>query len=224
MAATFSIGSFRSDLAADLAASLSVVCDAAGLEAVVSDCAAAAEGACGERDMACRAGCPHCCLLNVAVLLPEAMVIAQQIQERLSPVDLASLQKVLRSHRCWTRWMDDEERIIKQAACPFLDVYGGCSIHPVRPLVCRGVTSLDSEGCQRAFAPVVTDEAEPVLTDLLRKAVFDETFRALGDALRQSGFDHRSIELGTGVLAFLEDPRHRDRLLSRLRLPDELWL
>jgi len=37
------------------------------------------------------------------------------------------------------------------------------------------------------------------------------------------GFDDRSIELGSGVLAFLERPELRERLLCAGQLPAELW-
>lgn len=195
----------------------------AALAAAVAEAAATAEAVCTGREMACSAGCPHCCVLNVAVLLPEAMRIAQWKSERLGPAELAVLQKELRVHRSWTRWMEDDERIAKQMTCPLLDERGSCTIHPVRPLSCRGVSSLDSARCGVALAPGTTDEVRSVPTDLLRRAAYDEAFTALGGALKQHGFDYRSIELGTGVLAFLEGSECRELLLDGGRLPGELW-
>ena len=162
-------------------------------------------------------------MLNVAVLLPEGMVIADWLRERLPPAALAELRKRLAYHRSWGRWMDDEERIARQEACPLLDDAGSCSIYPVRPLACRGVASLDRTSCREAFNPIISDQERLVPADLLRRAAFDAAFTALAQALRHHGLDDRSIELGAGVLAFLERSDCRELLLSGARLPRELW-
>lgn len=215
---------FCSDLTSRLTASLACVSDTAALARAVTDSAATAEAACSGREMACTAGCPHCCVLNVAVLLPEAMLIAEWMREKLSEPELQAMHKRLRLHRCWTRWMDDEERIAKHMTCPMLDAAGCCMIHPVRPLACRGVTSLDRDSCRAALAPGITDEVRLVPADLLRRAAFDEGFKAVGEALRFHGLDDRSIELGTGVLAFLECPEYQDLVVRGEKLPNALWL
>jgi hypothetical protein len=215
---------FRSEVMSRLLATLADKRDTAALAAAVAGSAAAAEAICVGRQMACTAGCPHCCVLNVAVLLPEAMIIAEWIRDRLSAPELAALQKELRLHRCWVRWMDDEERILKHESCPLLDAAGSCTVHPVRPLACRGIISLDSNSCRQAFAPsIVTDELLTIPADLLRKSAYDEAFLALAQALKRYGLDDRSIELGSGVLAFLECPERRELFLSGGRLPQEMW-
>lgn len=214
---------FRTESTDKVAHALRPQADAAMVATAVAGCAEDAERFCHDRPMACAAGCPYCCVLNVAVLLPEAMRIAQWLQEKLAPRELGELQKRLCTHRSWARWMDDEERILKRMSCPLLDDYGGCSVHPVRPLACRGITSLDSQACREAFAPVVTDDDRLVPADLLRKAVYDAAFTSLAAGLRLCGLDDRSIELGTGVLAFLEHPEMRERFLAGQKLPQALW-
>ncbi|QWV94826.1 YkgJ family cysteine cluster protein [Geomonas oryzisoli] len=214
---------FKSEITSGVVEALGEGAYAATLARALADCAGAAESFCAERPFACAAGCPHCCVLNVAVLLPEAMTVALWLREKLSGEDLADLQKRLAAHRSWARWMDDEERILKQMSCPLLDAYGGCSVHAVRPLACRAITSLDSQSCRDAFIPVVTDEDRLVPADLFRKVVYDAAFTALASGLRQVGLDDRSIELGTGVLAFLEHPEFVERFLSGDRLPQALW-
>lgn len=213
---------FSSALTAKLLAALAGMRDTNALAMALTECAAAAEEVCCGRLMACAAGCPHCCVLNVAILLPEGMIIADWMRERLLPSELEAVRKSLAVHRSWARWMDDEERIIKRMACPLLDSTGSCSIHPVRPLACRGVTSLDSNSCREAFSPIITDEARFVPADLLRQAAFDAAFMSLAEALDFYGLDDRSIELGSGVLAFLERPECREIFLSGERIPDEL--
>lgn len=186
-------------------------------------CAEEAEKVCSGRSADCAAGCPHCCVLNVAVLLPEAAVISAWIKERLDVNEIGRLTDRLVAHASWTRWMEDEERIARTAYCPFLDSSSNCSIHPVRPLACRGVVSLDRTQCREAFSPLIGADEKGVPSDLLRRGVFDEAFKLLAHALEQQGLESRSIEIGTGVLAFLSEPEYLVMFLSGRRLPRELW-
>lgn len=214
---------FSHRLSAQITPLLSVPGDFETLSRAVSLCCEEAERACSGRPAACFAGCPHCCVLNVAALLPEAAVIAAWLNERLSRNEIGILSGLLDSHASWSRWMDDDERISRTAYCPFLDKDACCSIHPVRPLACRGVVSLDSSRCREAFTPVISDDERGVPSDLLRRAVFDEAFATLAHGLKQCGMDDKSIELGTGVLAFLVEPECMEGLLAGRKLPRKLW-
>lgn len=213
---------FGTELAAFLADSLAKSVTGA-LARTLAYCADAAESFCSGRPMACGRGCPHCCVLNVSVLLPEAMVIAEWIAPHHAGPAHAELLGRLVHHRNWSRWMDDEERIIRRAVCPFLDAGGNCSVHPVRPLACRGVASLDDGSCRSAFDPIISDQDRGVPSDLHRRMVYDTAFAAMGSALRHHGLDDRSIELGSGVLAFARFPGSGKLFISGGRLPREHW-
>lgn len=196
----------------------------AGLVQVLAHSAERAETHCAGREMACARGCRHCCVLNVSVLLPEAMHIADTIRTAWPAAAWLELQKRLESHRNRARWMDDEERVMRSAFCPLLDTGGACTIHPVRPLACRGVASLDSSCCRSAFDPIVDDECvRTVPADLKRRASYDQAYMALGRALATHGLDDRSIELGTGILAFAQNPDFKHLYISGGRLSRELW-
>lgn len=214
---------FAHNLSTRITELLSVQGNFETLSRAVALCSEEAEKVCAGRQAACFAGCPHCCVLNVAALLPETAVIAVWLKERLSSDEINDLSAKLATHNSWTRWMEDDERITRKAFCPFLDETGRCSIHPVRPLACRGVVSLDSAKCREAFSPVISDDERSILSDLLRRGVFDEAFAVFAGALNQQGIDDRSIELGTGVLAFLTEPAYLARMLSGCRLPRDLW-
>jgi Fe-S-cluster containining protein len=214
---------FRDELTAALTASLGRGSVEANLAETLVHCAAAAEAHCSGRPMACGRGCPHCCVLNVSVLLPEAMLIAERITQQWAGPDQADLLQRLRYHSSWVRWMDDDERISRRATCPLLDANGDCSIHPHRPLTCRGVASLDCESCRQAFDPIISDQDRSVPADLQRRSAYDAAFIAMAGALRHHGLDDRSIELGTGIRAFAEAPELRTLFLSGGRLPRELW-
>jgi Fe-S-cluster containining protein len=172
---------------------------------------------------ACRAGCPFCCVLNVTVLLPEAAAIAEQLTVILPDPERDDLIVRLDRQRMRVRWMDDGERVRKQIYCPFLDGAGSCSIHPFRPFVCRGVTSLDDALCREALDPTELDVPRSVPMDLTLKSSMDEAFLAMAWAAGICGMDTRGIELAAGVGAFLSRPDLTDLLLAGDRLPAWLW-
>ena len=214
---------FCDELTALLADSLGTGAVEGALAETLAFCAAEAEALCSGRPMACGRGCPHCCVLNVAVLLPEALLIAERITGQWADAERGELLQRLVRHSNWARWMDDEERIFRQAFCPLLAVDGSCSIHPLRPLACRGVASLDDASCRQAFDPIVDERDRTVPADLQRRRAYDAAFIAMAGALRQHGMDDRSIELGSGIRAFVEAPELRTLFFSGGRLPRELW-
>jgi Fe-S-cluster containining protein len=200
--------------------------DGAGLARAVAEFCAAAEGRAETgrmRQTACRAGCPHCCVLNVTVLLPEAAAIAARLAGNLSATDLAGLVARLDYQRMRVRWLEDGERVRCRIGCPFLDGAGGCAIHPFRPLMCRGITSLDSGLCREALNPAEPDAPRSVPMDMALKSAMDDAFRALARVAEERGMDPRGIELSAGVGAFLSRPEMSGLLLAGERLPPELW-
>jgi hypothetical protein len=220
--AAWDVELFSTELTLSLVAALRGRRDTEGLQWAVARSAEAAAAVCDQRPVACGAGCPYCCVLNVAILLPEGMIIADWLRQQ-SP-ECGALRERIAAHHLRARWMDDEERIFAHVNCPLLDAAGNCSIYPVRPLVCRGAASLDRDRCREALRPMDPDPEERMVpVDLLRQAAYDAAFRALAQALRHHGLDDHSIELGAGVLAFLDRPDYRDLLLSGERLPRKLW-
>jgi Fe-S-cluster containining protein len=177
----------------------------------------------GNREVACRAGCPHCCVLTVTVLLPEAAAIALHLVGTLTFEELSGLAARLDRQRRLVRWMEDGERFRRQHRCPFLDEHDRCVIHPVRPLVCRAITSLDSRLCQEALDPMTLEAPGAVPMDMVRKTVMEDAFRALVRVQAACGWGTRGIELSAGVAAFLARPELIDLMLDGGRLPPELW-
>ncbi len=200
--------------------------DAGGLARAMAEYLAAAEREVAERGempVACRAGCPHCCVLNVSVLLPEAAVIAFRLSENRTPAETEALVSRLDSHRRRVRWMEDDERIRGRIFCPFLDSAGSCSVYPYRPMECRGLTSLDLDQCVAALDPSDPEASRVIVMDIRRKIVMDDAFIALAAAMKQRGMETRGIELSSGVLAFLAAPDLCGVLLTGKRFPPETW-
>ncbi len=98
--------------------------------------------------VACRAGCDHCCHQSVGVTPPEALAIVAHLKQTLSADELAALSARMAERVERTRGLSADERFSPQLPCSFLRD-GRCSIYDVRPLVCRGMNSLDADDCAR---------------------------------------------------------------------------
>ncbi|AMV72601.1 hypothetical protein JCM30471_11200 [Desulfuromonas carbonis] len=156
--------------------------------------------------VACGPGCGHCCIVNVAVLEPEALLVAREVN-RLPPQQRAKVRERLRKLDWETAGMTDEERLVMQRPCAFLDAAGNCSIHPVRPLLCRKLTSTSAEDCEQARVRAVFGETLSLTADLCHGQVYESAFTALAEGLREAGCDDRSRRLSASVLGLLESNR-----------------
>jgi Fe-S-cluster containining protein len=176
----------------------------------------------GEPPPACRAGCAICCTVNVATLAPEGAVAADHLRAALGPERAAALGVELAAFHGRVRWLEDGERIASRATCPLLDAGGRCTIHPVRPLACRSVSSLDAADCRRAMA-VDPDEEDGrvVRMDLLQRALYVEALAAAGEALARRGLDARCRDVTGMVGVFLADASLAPAFLAGRRLPLE---
>jgi hypothetical protein len=118
------------------------------------------------------------------------------------------------------RWLDDGERIRERLACPFLDGARSCSIHPVRPLACRSISSLDPAECRRAMAVRGDDDpGATVRMDLLQLEVHEAALGALARALGARGLDVRMRDVTGMAGAFLADARLASRFGGGARVP-----
>jgi hypothetical protein len=98
--------------------------------------------------VACRSGCDHCCHQSVAVTLPEALAIVAHLREAWTSDELLLFTARLAERVERTRGTSADERFSPELPCLFLRE-GSCSIYEVRPLVCRGMNSLDASDCAR---------------------------------------------------------------------------
>lgn len=166
--------------------------------------------------LACRAGCGNCCIVNVSVLLPEALAIVDYIEER--PAEIPELR--VRLDLLWTRirGVNDDERVSMRQPCIFLDKAENCSIYPVRPLLCRGVNSTDVEDCKESLYACLYNEKLAVRMNLFQFELYSAAYLGLSEGLDESGLDGRGFEL-TGIFRYLlSNPGRRQDLQSGLRL------
>ena len=154
--------------------------------------------------MACKAGCGSCCMVNVSVLLPEVLNISNYIVENYSAEQLTLLLKKMAKLITIIGDLEDDERIAVRKSCVFLNTQGMCDIYPVRPLLCRALTSTSAQDCKDALAMQALGEEIPVMMNLFQKNLFDVAYQGLATALGDAGLDDRGRELTGAVLQQLQ--------------------
>ncbi len=170
---------------------------------------------------ACKPGCACCCRINVGTLPIEGAVVAARLRSQRPGLEPAAVAERLLAFHDRIRWLEDRQRVAERLQCPFVDDHARCSIHPVRPLACRGVSSLDPAECRRALSGDPDDDeyGGMVRMDLVQKALHDEAFAALAEALEERGLDARCRDVSGMTAAFLADPGLTAAFLSGTRVP-----
>lgn len=156
---------------------------------------------------ACGPGCATCCTVNVGTLGVEGAAVASYLRHELGPRGAERRAQALLAFHDRVRWLDDGERIRARLLCPFLDASGSCSIHPVRPLACRSISSLDPADCRAAVAGRGDDGCGTVRMDLLQLSVHEAALGALARALGARGLDARRRDVTGMAGVFLADAR-----------------
>lgn len=192
----------------------------ADLVALMRQVAAEAEAALaanleGSEHLACRAGCGTCCSVNVAVLFPEVVAIVDFVQTQIDPDQRPLLLRRLALLAERVAGLGEEERIVQQQSCAFLDESDNCSIYPVRPLICRSITSINAGHCAEALQAVAAGMERPIFMNLFQKSLMEETFIALAQGITQLGLDDHSEQLAVGVQQLLAQPQQVESFLAR---------
>lgn len=155
--------------------------------------------------LACAAGCGSCCMVNVSVLEPESINISRYLKHTLADDErellLLSMKKMV-NHICN---VDEEERIAMRKNCVFLSEKGECTIYPVRPLLCRSITSINAQDCRDALTMQALGEQIPITMNLFQKNLFDVAYQGLAAAMEKNSMDTDSAELTADVLSYLEE-------------------
>ncbi len=164
----------------------------------------------GERPV-CRAGCSWCCHVLVAVAAPEALVIAQYIQNEMPAEASAVLAAATVELDERVHGLDADERAVRQLPCAFL-VEGKCAVYPVRPLLCRGWNSLDVIACRENYRQ---PDIMPVTVYALQRRLGVQVADGLDTALTEAGLGGGTdLELTAAVRIALETPDAAERFLA----------
>lgn len=226
MTEPFAMEDFARETEALAIAGLRRAAGAAAVAEAMAEVVAAAEGALAfnaspqlRERIACARGCGTCCVVNVAVLYPEAVAIAEYLRRTRSASELETLTERLEELYRHVVWLDDDERVMLRRPCVFLDGEGSCSVYPVRPLLCRSMTSTSSEGCRQAIALQAFGENTPILVNLFQKDLMDEAFKATGRALSALGLDGRGVKLTVAMRQLLSEAGAAEAYLAGAAVP-----
>jgi hypothetical protein len=161
--------------------------------------------------IACREGCSSCCVSKVVAVAPEVLRIADHLRATLAPDAFAALLGRVRAADEHTRGLGRRERAHAGVPCPLL-VEDACSVHEVRPLLCRGWTSLDASACERHFADPDGAPVAPAYATGYELAT--AVLAGLSLAARDAGRDGALLELTAALRIALERPDAKERWLG----------
>lgn len=165
----------------------------------------------------CAPGCDSCCRIHAVFVTPlEVLRIVAHLRATRTPDELAILTARVEALSPQVGALGREERARACVACPLLDEEGACSVHPVRPLLCRGYNSCDVDVCLRAFE--ARDPRVPLPSDVDQAAVFKSLFAAL--VLGADGRDSGPLELIHALRTALRAPDAEERWLAGARVFD----
>ena len=169
----------------------------------------------GETPPACSKGCHFCCHIDVTASVPEAALVADRLRSSLDAGALAALRAKL---------AESEEAMLRtqqlRVPCAFLGEGGACSIYEMRPLVCRGWTSLDASVCERNYA--TGDALGHVPTDVGRMSAARAVSAGAWTGAADVGLDGRPVGLVRAVRAALDDGDWIERWSRGEPTPDAL--
>jgi len=152
--------------------------------------------------IACASQCPYCCHIRVTASPPEILLVLDQIQSTWDEESLTALKRKVGNIDGRTRGLDDDARAKLRLPCPLLK-NGSCAVHDVRPLSCRGVSSVDLKSCKAAYNSYMRDGVP----------MYDPQFQAanaigygLYAGLLDQGFDPENVELTAALSIGLKSP------------------
>lgn len=163
--------------------------------------------------VACEKGCDACCVSKVVAVAPEMIRIADYLRRTLDPGAIEALAERVRAADERTRGLSRRERALAGVPCPLL-VDGACSVHEVRPLLCRGWTSLDAGACRQHFADPGGVPVAPA--HAVQYELASAVLAGLALAARDAGKDGSLLELVAALRIALDRPEAAARWDARL--------
>lgn len=156
------------------------------------------ENAPNMENIACKAGCYHCCGVYVSAQAPRLFAIADWL--RANSPDMAAELARLEAADKVLRGKNVDARAAASLVCPFLNG-GKCGIYPARPAACRGLFSLSLDACIAGARGESEEIPTPAHAARLRGA-YEQALSAL---LHQWRLPAHHYELAHGVLVALTE-------------------
>lgn len=129
--------------------------------------------------IACKEGCDYCCYMRVDATPFEAKTCLEHLRGKKTASQFGAIRGRIRATAGLLRSMSVVERFDANIPCPLL-VDHRCSVYSVRPIKCRGHSSVDVQDCIAGFE-------EPAGSGLMQvDAALYESASAAFDILKQS--------------------------------------
>ena len=152
---------------------------------------------------ACKDGCSYCCSVQVQVLPPEVLYLAEYLKRTRTAPELTQLIERIAALDDRIHGLSATERAKLGVPCALL-VDGSCSVYEARPISCRSANSSDASQCQAAIGPGAT--LESVETYIHQTAVCSQVAKALAIGMRETGYPSNALEFMSALRIALETP------------------
>jgi hypothetical protein len=172
----------------------------------------------GPEPMACRKGCPTCCHVPVRTDAQSVIRIVEHVRQSWPVVERIKLKARIDAHVEATKDDYAFAAVADRPACPFL-VEDSCSVHTVRPMVCRAFNSTDLAACLKAakmvggFASIPAYAMPNMVTVAVQKGMIA--------ALKEKGYGDQSLDFMPAVQYALSVPDAGERWLKSKRFYPE---
>src|SRR2546421_7724120 len=157
----------------------------------------------------CREGCSHCCYQWVRVSIPEVLAITEYIFSNCDEQQIASFRAAAEDYR--KAWANVPKGTRPTIACPLL-VNDRCAVYPVRPLIGRGVLSLDVQSCIERKEYPDRDVPIPIIGPVAQIAW--SLKEGLQESLNDLELPAYDVVLGLAIRITLSDPDAGSRYLQ----------
>ncbi len=103
-------------------------------------------------EIACKAGCPYCCSMQISITPPEAIVLGAHVVQNYNTEAKNDLLKKIDHNIRLTYNKTEDEKVENwhETPCIFLK-RGSCSVYAIRPFVCRSWHSLAERQCSDSW-------------------------------------------------------------------------
>ena len=133
------------------------------------------------KEIECKAGCDHCCTINVDVNDYETTVLKKYLKENFDQQELSEIKaKAIQKHNI-TQDLSNEEKKNQRISCPLLDKEKGiCRVYEARPMRCRSFNSKKVADCIAAFREMTLEYSKNIWHKPLQIAADIEAGIAIG--------------------------------------------
>lgn len=150
----------------------------------------------------CAKGCRWCCHQPVLISAAEAITIAAVLGAELTAQGQVQAGETLGARARQVGSPDwDVVWLRERRPCGFLSADGACSIHAIRPTVCRSYQSISRKACEDWYV----GDTRHVPIDRFAHRAGNGILHGLIEAARESGRDAHLYELHSAVLFALSD-------------------